>query len=235
MVRNDCHKLMDVDLVTFSAMVIDEAQMIKDHGAKMTKALKQVGGFIRHTRIALSGTPIENKVDELHSIFDFVNYGYLGDRNSFTEEFSRAIENQRDPQRRAAKLELLHRLVVPFQMRRLKTDPNILPDLPEKIDMIDNVTLTFEQQRLYEAMQAEWRERMEESRRSSENHNVERRGHIFAMLEKARRICSHPLCLDRAKFPQSCQHLSVAQTPATNKALNPGILFATNPGKCDCH
>ncbi|CAE8584453.1 unnamed protein product [Polarella glacialis] len=75
-------------------MVIDEAQNIKNHGAQVTQAVKEVGNAIGHTRVALSGTPIENKVEELHSIFDFVNYGYLGDRAAFLRDFSKFIEQR---------------------------------------------------------------------------------------------------------------------------------------------
>lgn len=216
MVRNDSQKFCDADCITFSCMVIDEAQCIKNHNIKMTKAIKEVGNAIGHTRIALSGTPIENKVDELHSIFDFANYGYLGDRASFAQNFSRLIEQQRDPELRDKALELLRRLTRPFQMRRLKTDPNILPDLPEKIDMLDTVGLTAEQQRLYTAIQEEFRSRMDVSRRDSTNHTFERRGHIFAMLERVRRICSHPMCLERKHLPPSCQSFSEDMSPAAS-------------------
>lgn len=216
MVRNDCRKLSDKDQAIFSCMVIDEAQAIKNHKAKRTRAVKEVGSVIGHTRIALSGTPIENKVDELHSIFDFVNYGYLGDFASFSQTFSKAIEQKRDSEQRQERLELLRRLTCPFQMRRLKTDPNILPDLPEKIDYLCSTALTAEQQRLYAAAQEEWRCRMDASRRASANHQFERRGHIFAMLENVRRICSHPLCLDRDKYPAACRDLRPAATAAAS-------------------
>ncbi|CAJ1449084.1 unnamed protein product [Effrenium voratum] len=122
MVRNDRRKLCDVDIISFSAMIIDEAQRIKNHNILVTKAVKEVGNIIGHTRIALSGTPIENKVDELHSIFDFANFGYLGDQVSFSRTFSRIIEKGRDPEQRKESLDLLYRLTRPFQMRRLKTD-----------------------------------------------------------------------------------------------------------------
>eukprot|EP00927_Polykrikos_kofoidii_P065493 TRINITY_DN61244_c0_g1_i1.p1 TRINITY_DN61244_c0_g1~~TRINITY_DN61244_c0_g1_i1.p1 ORF type:complete len:1017 (+),score=157.41 TRINITY_DN61244_c0_g1_i1:43-3093(+) len=215
-VRNDSAKFCDVDYISFSCMIIDEAQCIKNHSIKMTKAVKEVGNAIGHTRIALSGTPIENKVDELHSIFDFANYGFLGDHASFSVKFSRLIEQTRDEQKRQGALDLLRRLTRPFQMRRLKTDPNILPDLPEKIDLLDSVGLTADQQRLYVAVQDDFRNRMETSRAQSGNHRFERRGHIFAMLEKARRICSHPLSLDISQYPESCRSLSVQASPAAS-------------------
>jgi len=219
MVRNDVTTFCNAGRIAFACMILDEAQCIKNHNIKMTRAVKEVGSTIGHTRIALSGTPIENKVDELHSIFDFVNYGYLGTHATFTRDFSRVIECKKESPQRAEKLELLRRLTRPFQMRRLKTDPDILPDLPEKIDMVETVSLTAEQRRLYQAVQDEWQNRMVASRRDSSNHNFERRGHIFQMLEKARRICSHPLCLDRDKFPAACRGMAVPErAEASGKA-----------------
>ncbi|CAK9055982.1 unnamed protein product [Durusdinium trenchii] len=214
-VRNERLKFSDVDVICFSGMIIDEAQKIKNHGALVSKAIKEVGNAIGHTRIALSGTPIENKVDELHSIFDFVNYGYLGDQASFSATFSRIIEKGYGPngslvaEKRKQTLDLLQRLTAPFQMRRLKTDPNILPDLPEKIDLASTTTLTKEQEKLYAAIQHDFRVKMTSSAETRENHKFERRGHIFAMLEHARRVCSHPLCLDRGKYPDSCKGMTV--------------------------
>lgn len=211
MVRNDQCKLADPFQISFSAMVIDEAQKIKNHGAQVSKAVKRIGNVIGHTRIALSGTPIENKVDELHSIFDFVNFGYLGSHDSFRRTFSMVIEKGRDPARKTESLELLQRLTRPFQMRRLKTDPNILPDLPSKIDIPETVVLTKEQVKLYQAVQEDFKTTMIESRQTSINHSFERRGHIFAMLEQARRICAHPLCLDRTKYPESCKGMTLQE------------------------
>lgn len=212
MVRNDREKFADAQTICFSGMVIDEAQKIKNHGALVSKAVKEVGNAIGHTRIALSGTPIENKVDELHSIFDFVNYGYLGDQENFARTFSRIIEKGRDPQKKNESLQLLKRLTTPFQMRRLKTDPNILPDLPDKIDISSTTNLTKEQEKLYVAIQEDFRSTMTQSRETAgTNHAFQRRGHIFAMLEQVRRVCSHPLCLDKEKYPQSCKNMAVQQ------------------------
>jgi len=101
-------------------------------------------------------------------------------------------------------------------MRRLKTDPNILPDLPEKIDLLDMVELTAEQKRLYAAVQDEFRSTMNMSRCHSMNHGFERRGHIFAMLERTRRICSHPLCLDPAQLPAACRALAIPSSAAAS-------------------
>jgi len=220
MVRNDVSTLCDRARITFSCMVIDEAQCIKNHGTKLTKAVKEVGNCIGHTRIALSGTPIENKVDELHSLFDFTMYGYLGDQHRFSREFSKVIEQGRNPAKRQEVLALLKTLTSPFQMRRLKTDPSILPDLPEKINQLQKVEMTAEQQRLYQAVQQDWQQVMVASRLGSDNHKFQRRGHIFAMLEKVRNICSHPLCLDRDKYPDSCRHTPVANSPEASGKMS---------------
>lgn len=211
MIRNDRAKFADAHTICFSGMVIDEAQKIKNHGALVSRAVKEVGNAIGHTRIALSGTPIENKVDELHSIFDFVNYGYLGDQDNFARTFSKIIEKGKDPAKKAESLELLKRLTAPFQMRRLKTDQNILPDLPEKIDLASTINLTKEQEKLYLAIQEDFKVTMTRSRETKDNHAFERRGHIFAMLERVRRVCSHPLCLARGQFPESCKKMPVSE------------------------
>merc|ERR1712125_297371 len=95
----------------------------------------------------------------------------------------------------------------------MKTDKHILADLPAKIELESSVTLSPSQRSLYAAIHRQWGEVMQESRNSSKNHRFARRGHIFAMLEKMRRVCNHPRCLDVEKYPQSCKSLEVPQGP----------------------
>eukprot|EP00930_Biecheleria_cincta_P025712 TRINITY_DN18255_c0_g1_i2.p1 TRINITY_DN18255_c0_g1~~TRINITY_DN18255_c0_g1_i2.p1 ORF type:complete len:1185 (-),score=207.22 TRINITY_DN18255_c0_g1_i2:503-4057(-) len=215
--RQDRATLSDPCRAAFSCMIIDEAQHIKNHTAQVTQAIKDIGNSIGHTRVALTGTPVENKVEELHSIFDFINFGYLGDRAAFLRDFSKAIEQNRDSAQRSEKLDLLVNLTKPFQLRRLKTDKGILPDLPDKIELSSDVELTKEQRELYQGIQEEWQSTMRESQeQAGQNHAFQRRGHVFAMLEKVRRICSHPLCLPREKWPGNCRGLVVSDNASAS-------------------
>lgn len=209
--RADVKKFCKPAEVSFSGMILDEAQVIKNHNVQMTKAVKEVGEIIGHTRIALSGTPIENRVAELHSIFDFTNTGYLGSKQSFREEFGRCIEHKRPSERGKEKLELLKRLTRPFQLRRLKTDPSIMPDLPDKISVQENVALTPQQAKLYNALVQEWQKTMKKSRDTSQNHAFERRAHVFTLLNKARLVCAHPACLAKEDIPKSCSRTKVEE------------------------
>lgn len=217
--RLDSKKFVDPDQISFSSMILDEAQHIKNPKALCTKAVKQIGNIVGHSRFALSGTPVENKMDELHSIHDFVNFGYLGDQETFQRDFSRVIEQKKDVDARKKAAELLKRLIDPFQMRRLKTDKNILPDLPDRIDYPYQVELSPLQKEFYKAAQEEFDNTLKTSREQAANHNFERRGHIFAMLEKCRMICCHPAALAQDKRP--------AAVSSTNLSM-----VAAESGKC---
>ncbi|CAK9113963.1 Uncharacterized ATP-dependent helicase YwqA [Durusdinium trenchii] len=226
-VRNERLKFSDVDVICFSGMIIDEAQKIKNHGALVSKAIKEVGNAIGHTRIALSGTPIENKVDELHSIFDFVNYGYLGDQASFSATFSRIIEKGLRSVSGSISALALYATQTPCILHawcraRLTEDRSCIDNntdkralalevgWPDHLRTLDQHELSeWRQEKLYAAIQHDFRVKMTSSAETRENHKFERRGHIFAMLEHARRVCSHPLCLDRGKYPDSCKGMTV--------------------------
>mmetsp|Transcript_82549 Transcript_82549/g.129972 ORF Transcript_82549/g.129972 Transcript_82549/m.129972 type:complete len:1049 (+) Transcript_82549:40-3186(+) len=217
--RLDSRKFVDPDQISFSSMFLDEAQHIKNPKAQITKAIKQIGNIVGHSRFALSGTPVENKMDELHSIHDFVNFGYLGDQETFQRDFSRIIEQKKDVAARKTAADLLKRLIDPFQMRRLKTDKNILPDLPDRIDYQCPVELTPIQKEFYLAAQEEFTRKLDISRQQAANHNFERRGHIFAQLEKCRIICCHPAALLQEKRPAGVASSNVS-------------MLATESGKC---
>src|SRR5690606_27915639 len=111
--------------IDWTGIVLDEAQNIKNPFAKQTRAIKKLkGGY----RIALTGTPIENRLRDLWSIMDFINPGYLGSWEDFRRKFSIPIEKYGDTQR----AEQLRTLTRPFILRRLKNDPDVIRDLPEK-------------------------------------------------------------------------------------------------------
>src|SRR5690606_13726700 len=116
-----------LETIPWDRIVLDEAQNIKSRRARQTQAIRALQA--RH-RIALTGTPVENRLGELHSIMDFLNPGLLGSAEAFKQQIARPIEQWRDPDAAAR----LRQATAPFILRRLKTDRSILPDLPEKIE-----------------------------------------------------------------------------------------------------
>jgi len=213
--RLDVNKFVDPELIGFSSMILDEAQHIKNPKALITRVVKQIGSIVGHSRFALSGTPVENKMDELHSIHDFVNFGYLGSQETFQRDFSRRIEQKKNNDMRQEAITLLKRLVDPFQLRRLKTDKSILPDLPDCIGFDCPVELSDIQKKFYTAAQEEFKNKLQTSREQAANHSFERRGHIFAMLEKCRMICCHPAALVPEKRPTAIADVRVVPTAAS--------------------
>jgi len=165
--------------IPWSNVILDEAQAIKNHAALQTRSIKRLPSS---HRIALTGTPVENRLSELWSIMDFLNPGYLGSSESFRRQFILPIEKYRNKSRSDA----LRSIIQPFVLRRLKTDPTVIRDLPEKMEMIVNCNLTEEQATLYSAVV----EDMLADIKSQEG--IKRRGIILAALTKLKQICNHP-------------------------------------------
>ena len=160
-------------------VAVDEAQAIKNPGSAQAKAVRRIrGGF----RLALTGTPIENRLRELWSILTFTLPGYLGSDSAFQDRFAQPIEKYRDPD---AAQDLRQR-VGPFVLRRLKSDRSIIQDLPEKQEMKVYTTLSREQAALYQARV----DQMEQDLAKSSG--IERRGKILALLTHLKQICNHP-------------------------------------------
>ncbi|MGH2797981.1 MAG: DEAD/DEAH box helicase, partial [Thermoleophilaceae bacterium] len=170
--------------VTWERVVLDEAQNIKSIEAKQTRAIRTLQA--RH-RVALTGTPVENRLSELHSIMDFLNPGLLGSTTGFRERFAHPIERYRD----AGATRRLRQATGPFVLRRLKTDKDIISDLPEKIEMRVDCHLTREQATLYQAVVDEMLEK------ASRAEGIERSGIILAALVKLKQVCNHPAHLLR--------------------------------------
>ncbi|HSF15276.1 MAG TPA: DEAD/DEAH box helicase [Vicinamibacteria bacterium] len=166
--------------VAWGGIVLDEAQNIKNPQAKQTRAVRKLAA---KKRIALTGTPVENRLQELWSIMEFLNPGYLGSEASFRRRYALPIERYRD----AAATAELRRLVEPFVLRRVKTDPAVIRDLPEKNEMKVYCTLTPEQATLYQAVVQESLERIE----AAEN-GIGRKGQVLAALTRLKQICNHP-------------------------------------------
>jgi SNF2 family DNA or RNA helicase len=165
--------------VQWRHVVLDEAQNIKNPAAKQTQAIKKIKA---EHRIALTGTPVENRLSELWSIMDFLNPGYLKSAEHFRTNFALPIEKYRNKER----AEILRRIIQPFLLRRVKTDPTIIRDLPEKMEMKVYSNLTREQASLYEAVVAEMLDKIEVSK------GIERKGLVLATLMKLKQICNHP-------------------------------------------
>jgi SNF2 family DNA or RNA helicase len=176
LVHRDLERLSTVD---WAALVLDEAQNIKNPQAKQTRALRKLEA---PRRIALTGTPVENRLSELWSIMEFLNPGYLGSEASFRRRYALPIERYRD----AAATGELRRLVEPFVLRRVKTDPTVIKDLPRKNEMKVYCTLTPEQATLYQAVVSESLHKIESSV------GIGRKGEVLAALTRLKQICNHP-------------------------------------------
>ena len=167
--------------IQWKAVILDEAQNIKNPDAKQTQVIRKLDADFR---IALTGTPVENRLSELWSIMQFLNPGYLGARKAFREHFAMPIERYQDK----AALEELKTLTAPFILRRVKTDPRVISDLPEKVETKVYCTLTDEQATLYEAVVQDVIQKIE----SSED-GIQRRGLVLSMLMQLKQICNHPV------------------------------------------
>ncbi len=166
--------------IQWLAVILDEAQNIKNPEAKQTQAIRRLQGEFR---LALTGTPVENRLSELWSIMHFLNPGYLGARKSFRENFAIPIERYHDEQT----IQQLKQLTAPFILRRVKTDPRVISDLPEKVETKVYCTLTEEQATLYEAVVQDAMKQIEEEE------GIKRRGLVLSMMMQLKQICNHPV------------------------------------------
>ncbi|RRR78620.1 MAG: DEAD/DEAH box helicase [Candidatus Viridilinea halotolerans] len=173
----------DLAAITWRMVVLDEAQNIKNSETRQAQAARAMHA---ENRVALTGTPVENRLTELWSIMSFLNPGYLGGETEFRRSFARPIERAGDSQ--AA--ERLRRLTAPFVLRRLKTDSTIINDLPPKHEMKVFVPLTKEQATLYQATVSEALQKVDEATELGDE--IKRRGIVLAMLTRLKQICNHP-------------------------------------------
>jgi SNF2 family DNA or RNA helicase len=174
--RRDVEMLREME---WSGIVLDEAQNIKNPSAKQTQAIRRLrAGY----RVGLTGTPVENRLSELWSIMQFLNPGYLGSQRAFRTNFAHPIERYQD-QEAAARL---RKLVQPFILRRVKTDPTIIQDLPDKLETKVYCTLTPEQATLYQATVEDALRQVEEAE------GIQRKGQVLSMLTQLKQICNHP-------------------------------------------
>lgn len=179
-VNRDVHTLAEVQ---WDHVVLDEAQAIKNAGTRASKSVRALPA--RH-RIALTGTPIENKLSELRNLLDFVNPGMLGSQAFFRNHFAKVIESGRDAPLAEEISARLQRLTAPFILRRLKTDPAIIGDLPQKAEHVLSVDMTPEQAALYTALVNEMQAELKNRR------GIARKGLVLATITRIKQICNHP-------------------------------------------
>ncbi len=164
----------------WAGIILDEAQNIKNSASKQTQHIKTLKA---EYKVALTGTPVENRLSDLWSIMDFLNSGYLYNWSTFRREFAVPIEREGDPKKSTK----LRKIISPFVLRRLKTDANIIKDLPEKIETKEYAPLTKEQATLYQAVVNDCLNKIDSSE------GIQRRGLIIASLTKFKQICNHPV------------------------------------------
>ncbi|MGH3171440.1 MAG: DEAD/DEAH box helicase [Trebonia sp.] len=167
-------------VVRWARVVCDEAQAIKNHATAQAKAVRSLPAA---SRVAVTGTPVENQLSELWSIMEFANPGLLGSASSFRENY--AVPVERHGSEEAS--ERLRRITQPFVLRRLKTDKSIITDLPDKQEIKVCCNLTQEQASLYQATVTDMLARIEEA-----DGDIQRRGLVLATMAKLKQVCNHP-------------------------------------------
>ena len=160
----------------WDCLILDEAQAIKNPATKQTRAIKKISS---HMRIAMTGTPIENDLSNLWSLFDFLNKGLLGSASEF-KEYAKKVQAYPEYMTK------LKMMVSPFILRRLKTDKTIISDLPDKMEITEHVDLSKRQVVLY-------RKEVEKAEQKIlDSTGLQRRGIVIALLTKLKQICNHP-------------------------------------------
>ena len=160
----------------WDCIILDEAQAIKNPLSKQTRQIKKLRGRMR---IAMTGTPIENDLSNLWSLFDFLDKGLLGSSSEF-RAYCRHLEERPENYAR------LKNMISPFLLRRVKTDKRIISDLPDKLEQVDYVSLSRQQTVLYRKLVADTREKL----LSSEG--IQRKGMVLSLILHLKQICNHP-------------------------------------------
>ena len=178
--RRDGETLQQID---WESVILDEAQNIKNANTKQAQTIRRLSA---NSRLALTGTPIENRLSELWSIMQFLNPGYLGSQKKFRTDFSIPVEKHNDE----LAAQRLRRLTRPFILRRVKTDPTVIQDLPDKQEIKEYCTLSPEQATLYQSVVSEALRTIESEDQESE---MRRRGLVLSMLMQLKQVCNHPV------------------------------------------
>ncbi|QFT90703.1 ATP-dependent helicase HepA [Bacillus sp. THAF10] len=174
--------------IKWHTICLDEAQNIKNADTKQSQAVRNLSG---EHHIALTGTPMENRLTELWAIFDFVNPGYLGSLGSFQKQFVLPIEKDQDKK----KIQQLQTLIQPFLLRRTKQDEQVALNLPEKLEQKEYCPLTIEQASIYEQLVKETLDKVETLG------GIQRRGLVLKMLGQLKQVCDHPALYLKEETP----------------------------------
>lgn len=168
-------KLGSIQEINWDVLILDEAQAIKNPGTKQTQRIKEIPARFR---IAMTGTPVENKLADLWSLFDFLNQGLLGTAKEFSN-FAKRLQREESYQK-------LRQMINPFILRRLKTDKTIIQDLPDKVETKAYVSLSKQQVVLYKKLVAEIEEKLADSS------GIQRKGLVLSAITSFKQICNHP-------------------------------------------
>lgn len=172
-------RIEELQQVHWDAVILDEAQAIKNPRTKQSRQIRKIPG---RSRIALTGTPVENDLSNLWAIFDFIDSGLLGSMDEF-KKYSLGLESR--PEGYAD----LRNMIAPFMLRRMKTDKNVIADLPEKLEVTDYVTVSSKQSVLYERVV----EQIEQELRESDGEDKFKRSSlVLRSITKLKQICNHP-------------------------------------------
>ncbi len=174
--------------IEWRRVVLDEAQAIKNSLSQSSKAARRLRA---EHRVALTGTPVENRLAELWSVIDFLNPGLLGSSEVFRTRYAIPVERYglTEPAQQ------LRTITRPYVLRRLKTDPTIVDDLPDKIEIKEYCPLTTEQASLYQSVVDDMMDRIEATT------GIERRGNVLAAMAKLKQVCNHPAQLLHDRSP----------------------------------
>ena len=201
----------------FTSITLDEAQNIKNMQTKQSRAIRKLRG--QH-HIALTGTPIENRLSELWAIFDFIHKGYFGNFKAFTDNFIIPIErddSEKDKRKLRAKIR-------PFLLRRTKNDPDLLLNLPNKLEQNEYCPLTTEQAALYESFLDETKSKLERAE------GFEKKGLILTMLNRLKQLCNHPSLF--LKEPRRPAREMITQSDKLRSIVSMAANIADNGEQC---
>lgn len=205
----------------WALVIADEAQHAKNPASTTARRLRDLPST---TRLALTGTPVENNLSELWALLDWTNPGLFGPLKTFRSRWANAAE--KDPG--SAEAAELSRIIAPFLLRRRKTDPGIAPELPAKIDQPRLVQLTTEQAGLYEALVRETLEQIRAAR------GIERNGLVFKLLTALKQITNHPAHYLREQPPTSSESPTFTARSAKTAALTDLLERFGRAGKPPC-
>jgi SNF2 family DNA or RNA helicase/uncharacterized Zn finger protein len=206
--RSDSFKNTDVVITTYGVarsdnaklcklpwhvLIVDEAQNIKNNNIAQTKSVKNIPATVK---IAMTGTPVENRLSEYWSIFDFANRKYLGSEQWFETNYAHAIEINHDK----ARLNKFLKITAPFILRRVKTDKTIISDLPDKIENNQYCNLSQEQAAIYKNLTADLLVEVEQA------DGIERKGLILKLLMGLKQLCNHPMQYLKSKGDLRPEH-----------------------------